>query len=78
VGVYLPEHRFGLPELVLENGHKAPPDQVIEADDVNHVDYEYRAILHELKVKATSRVKVSTTTSYNNSLLTSSRCPPQA
>lgn len=49
----IPEHRLGLPELVLQLVHELGPYEYVEKHDVENVDYEYRPVLHVLSVKAT-------------------------
>ena len=48
----LPEHGFGLPELVLQLPHELPPDQEIEQEDVEDVNNKDGPVLNILSVKA--------------------------
>ena len=40
----LPEHRFGLPQLVLHDRDKFPPDEVVQNGYVEYVEDEYRPV----------------------------------
>ena len=49
----LPEHGLGFPKLILHDAHELSPDEEVQGQDVDYIDYENSSVLNVLHIKAT-------------------------